>query len=71
MCEYFINHPLEVVCKHFPQSIIYYYINYILLAASETYTLEKCLMWYKKVYPGGDYKFLLKEKDKEEIFLTI
>ena len=31
---YFVQQPLEIICKQFPQSIIYHYIDNILLAKS-------------------------------------
>lgn len=41
LCQYVINQPLEVVCKQFPQYIIYHYRDDTLLAASDTDILEK------------------------------
>lgn len=40
LCQYFINQPLEVGHKQFPQSIIYY-IDDILIATSDINILEK------------------------------
>lgn len=51
----FVQQPLEITRKQFAQAIIYYYMDDILMADSDTDTLEKefCLV--------GDCKLLLKK----------
>ena len=41
LCQYFVQKPLEQICKKFPQSIIYHYMDDILLTDSKIDTLEK------------------------------
>lgn len=47
--QYFVQQPLEIICKQFPESIIYHYIDGILLADSDLDFLEKMLNEVKKV----------------------
>ena len=41
LCQYFVSQPLEIICKQFPMSIIYHYMDDILLSNSNMDTLEK------------------------------
>ncbi|KAL6031270.1 hypothetical protein STEG23_018611 [Scotinomys teguina] len=43
--------PLEVICKKFPKSIIYHYMDDILLADSNADTLERLFEEVKKILP--------------------
>ena len=40
-CQYLVWHPLEVICVQFPQSVIYHYVDDILLTDSNVDILEK------------------------------
>lgn len=53
---------LEIIFRQFPQSIIYHYINDILLADSDTDTLEKMLGENKEFFLVGVCRLLLKRK---------
>ena len=50
--QYFVQQPLEIICKQFPQSIIYHYMDDILLADSDLDTLEKMFEVVKKIFPS-------------------
>ena len=41
LCQYFLQQPLEMICKQFPQSIIYHYMDDILLADPDINILER------------------------------
>lgn len=47
--QYFVQQPLEFICKQFPEYIIYHYIDDILLADSDLDFLEKMLYEVKKI----------------------
>ncbi|KAL6065033.1 hypothetical protein STEG23_028902 [Scotinomys teguina] len=51
LCQYFVQQPLEAICKKFPKSIIYHYMDDILLADSNADTLEKLFEEVKKILP--------------------
>ena len=57
LCQYFVQQPLEIIHKQFPESIIYHYMDDILLADSDADTLErKCLRKHKEIsHSGGLY----------------
>lgn len=38
LCQYFVWHPLEIIRKQFPQSIVYHYMDDILLDDSGVHT---------------------------------
>lgn len=40
LCQYFVNQPLEVECKQFPQTIICHYMGDIALTAQDTDILK-------------------------------
>ena len=41
LCQYFVQQPLEMICKQFPQSIIYHYMDDILLTDPDINTVER------------------------------
>ena len=49
LCQYFANHPLEITQKQIPKSIIYHYMDDILLSDSNADTLERMFGEVKKV----------------------
>ncbi|KAL6040906.1 hypothetical protein STEG23_037882 [Scotinomys teguina] len=51
LCQYFVQKPLEIIRVKFPQSIIYHYMDDILLADSKLGTLENMFEEVKKVLP--------------------
>ncbi|KAL6083314.1 hypothetical protein STEG23_007305 [Scotinomys teguina] len=51
LCQYFVQQPLEVILKKFPKSIIYHYMDDILLADSNADTLERLFEEVKKILP--------------------
>ncbi|KAL6038305.1 hypothetical protein STEG23_030308 [Scotinomys teguina] len=51
LCQYFVQQPLEVIRKKFPKSIIYHYMDDILLADSNADTLERLFEEVKKILP--------------------
>lgn len=44
LCQYFEQQQLEITCRQFPQSIIYHYMDDVLLANSDKDTLEKMFL---------------------------
>ena len=40
LCQYFVQQPLEMIHKQFPQSIIYHYMDDILLADPDINIVE-------------------------------
>ena len=50
-CQYFIRQLLEIICKQFPKSTIYHYMDDILLSDSNMDTLERMFEEVKKVLP--------------------
>lgn len=46
--QHFIQQPLEMICKQFPQSIIYHYMDALLLIDSDINTLERMFDEVKK-----------------------
>ena len=51
LSHYFVNKPLEIIHKQFPKSIIYHYMDDILLSDSNKDTLESMFEEVKKVLP--------------------
>ncbi|KAL6087981.1 hypothetical protein STEG23_022841, partial [Scotinomys teguina] len=51
LCQYFVQQPLEVIRKKFPKSIIYHYMDDILLADANADTLERLFEEVKKILP--------------------
>ncbi|KAL6045981.1 hypothetical protein STEG23_001675 [Scotinomys teguina] len=51
LCQYFVQQSLEVIRKKFPKSIIYHYMDDILLADSNADTLERLFEEVKKILP--------------------
>ena len=51
LCQYFLSQPLEIIWKQFPKSIIYHYMDDILLSDSNKDTLESMFEEVKKVLP--------------------
>lgn len=47
---YFVQQSLEIICKQFPQSKIYYYMDDI-MTDSEADTLEKIIDEVKRIFP--------------------
>ena len=41
LCQYFVQQPLEIICKQFPQSIIYHYMDDILLADANINIMDR------------------------------
>ena len=41
LCQYYVQQPLEIICKQFPQSIIYHNMDDMLMGNSNTDTLGK------------------------------
>ena len=66
----FVSQPLEITHKQFSKSIIYHYIDDILLSDSNADTLERMCEEVKKLLPKWGLKLLLK-KYKEEILSVI
>lgn len=60
LCQYFEQQQLEITCRQFPQSIIYHYMDDVLLANSDKDTLEKTfLKKHKEFCHAGNYRSLL------------
>lgn len=51
LCQYFVQQPLEMIRKQFPQSIIYHYMDDILLSDSDINILERMFDEVKKTLP--------------------
>ena len=52
LCQYFVSYPLVIICKQISKSIIYHYMDDILLSDSNADTLEKKMFKeVKKVLP--------------------
>ena len=51
LCQYFVNKQLKIIRKQFPKSIIYHYMDDILLSDSNKDTLENMFEEVKKVLP--------------------
>ena len=51
LCQYFVQQPLEIIHKQFPESIIYHYMDDTLLADSGTNTLEKMFKKTQSILP--------------------
>lgn len=51
LCQYFVQQPLEMIRKQFPQSIIYHYMDDILLSDSDINILERMCDEVKKTLP--------------------
>ena len=41
LCQYFVQQPVEIICKLFHQSIIYHYVDDILVSNSNVDNLER------------------------------
>ena len=41
LCQYFVSQPLKIICKQFPTSIIYHFMDDILLSDQNKDTLER------------------------------
>ena len=73
LCQYFVQQPLGIICKQFPQPIIYHYMDDILFAHPDiNYKYHGKNVWWrekkKKAYlPGKKKKNLKKEKKKKKI----
>ena len=52
LCQYFVQQPLEMIRKQFPQSIIYHYMDDILLADSDINTVERMFDEVQKTLPS-------------------
>ena len=61
LCQYFVKQPLEILRKLFPQSIIYHYMDDILLADSNLETLEKLFEELKKILPDWGLQIALEK----------
>lgn len=51
LCQYFVQQPLEIIHKQFPQSIIYHYMDDILLADSDKDVLENMFKMTQRILP--------------------
>ena len=51
LCQYFVSQSLEIRCRKFPKSIIYHYMDDILLSNSNIDTLERMFEEVKIVSP--------------------
>jgi hypothetical protein len=51
LCQYFMHQPLEIIHKQFPQSIIYHYMDDILLAASDKGAFENTFKIAQRILP--------------------
>lgn len=51
LCQYFVQQSLEMIRKQFPQSIIYHYMDDILLSDSDINILERMFDEVKKTLP--------------------
>lgn len=70
LCQCFVNQPRDLLCKQFTQSIIYHYMDDILIAASDMDILEKVFAEVWQILPQWGLKLLLR-KFEEETFLVI
>lgn len=50
LCQYLVQW-LEIICRQFPQSIIYHYMDDVLLADSDKDTLEKMFKEIQRILP--------------------
>jgi hypothetical protein len=72
MCQYFVQELLEIICNQFLQSIIYHYMNDILMIDSDSDNLEKMFDEVKRILPcWGSQIAPEKEKYKEEMLSII
>ena len=51
LCQCFMSKPLEIICRQFPKSVIYHYMDNILLSDSNIDTLERMFEKVKLVLP--------------------
>ena len=56
LCPYFVSQPLEIIHKQYAKSIIYYYMDGILLSDSNIDTLERMFEEVKKVLPKWEWQ---------------
>ena len=66
---YFMQQPVEIIHRQFPQSIIYHYID-ILLADSDADTLEKMFSETKRISPCWGLQ-IASEKSRVEIWVIL
>ena len=62
LCQHYVQKPLEIILKKFSQSIVYHYMDDILLSDSIKEKLESMLEMVKKVLPRWELK-INPEKD--------
>ncbi|MBV2133725.1 DDE-type integrase/transposase/recombinase [Pseudomonas sp. MAP12] len=51
LCQHFVQQPLEIIRKKLPQSLVYHYMDDILLSDSNKETLERMFEMVKEVLP--------------------
>ena len=51
LCQYFLSQLLEMICKKFLESVVYNYVNDILLSDSNVDVLERMFEEVKKILP--------------------
>ena len=51
LCQHFVQQPLEIICRKFSQSLVYHYMDDILLSESNKETLECMFEMVKEVLP--------------------
>lgn len=51
LCQYYVQQPLEIICKQFSQSTIYHYMDDNLLLDYDTDTLENKFVKIKRILP--------------------
>ena len=70
LCQYFVSQSLEMIHKQFPESIVYHYMDDILLSDSNVDILERMFEKVKKNLPSWGLQ-IAPEKYKEEILSII
>jgi hypothetical protein len=68
--QYFGQQLLKIICKIFPQPIIYHYMNDILLADSNRDSLEQMFDEAKKSLPSWGLQMFLKNYKEEILLIT-
>ena len=51
LCQYVVRQSLEIACTKIPESIVYHYMDNILLSNSNVDTLERMFKEAKKILP--------------------
>ncbi|ERE65275.1 putative Pol polyprotein [Cricetulus griseus] len=51
LCQHFVQQPLEIIRKKFSQSLVYHYMDDVLLSDSNKDTLERMFEMVKEVLP--------------------